>query len=717
MRIEWGGWMSLGWSRVAAVVLVAGLVWGCGEQAPPGAEVGDPVSAEQAAAKRIAGVLADESLTPEEAAALLRAGLAWSGDHLDQDLVEELAGAVSEHGDGMRFIALAVIGGPEGSAEERLEAALDDAPEGWLARSDPRRMAEPVEELLQRCGEAWPEYLLAAVVRQRTRPEEFVASFHRKVNDDRIFQPAARLLARPAGALDRPLAALLGDPHTPEGLWRACLTFACRPESADLLPLLTDLALDTRLSPRRRDGILYRLHRFEQPVPDRIRTLLHLPFGGLDRIAATLLAVQGRPEAMSLVRELASHAGPMADDKVTFVAQALRALAPDDPEIEALEARALTQFAGYIQGSRPTNEEQWETIKALRTALDDLIEQHPEWMETPFEVERRGHQERAEALAAGSRPELVLLARRTDDELDFGLRIWEVPSRSWAYPEAVERHIVNGLERMERLVAQLDRDLGGARDRASVLAVLRQRLHGPRESLSHIGAHGLAHELDEVLHIHCGTCLGNASLWIAVAERLELPIRAVQLPTHVALLWDDGETQVLLEPTERAEARTIDHYRRELPLDIRPGVPDDELFRPMTEVELLAATLQADGVEEADSPFLVSDPESMTSRREHAVQSSREALALDPDNLLAARMWIEARALEGLPIEPEPIAVVEQHAQRDDLAPVERLHLAECFHHLGDGERARGMFEPVEREFPDRPELERVRKMLDGEAE
>ena len=44
-----------------------------------------------------------------------------------------------------------------------------------------------------------------------------------------------------------------------------------------------------------------------------------------------------------------------------------------------------------------------------------------------------------------------------------------------------------------------------------------------------------------------GYCVGIAALYLALAERLDLPIRAVAMPSHVYLRWDDGQTRIDIE--------------------------------------------------------------------------------------------------------------------------------------------------------------------------
>ncbi len=62
--------------------------------------------------------------------------------------------------------------------------------------------------------------------------------------------------------------------------------------------------------------------------------------------------------------------------------------------------------------------------------------------------------------------------------------------------------------------------------------------------------------LPYVLAERRGNCVGLSLLYLAVAERVGLPLAAVAMPFHLAVRWDDGERTIELEPTTaRLEAQ------------------------------------------------------------------------------------------------------------------------------------------------------------------
>ncbi|MFH1226500.1 MAG: tetratricopeptide repeat protein [Planctomycetota bacterium] len=54
--------------------------------------------------------------------------------------------------------------------------------------------------------------------------------------------------------------------------------------------------------------------------------------------------------------------------------------------------------------------------------------------------------------------------------------------------------------------------------------------------------------LNEVLDAKQGSCFGFTVLYLAMAERLKLPVYGVTLPEHIFLRYDDGKTRINIEP-------------------------------------------------------------------------------------------------------------------------------------------------------------------------
>jgi tetratricopeptide (TPR) repeat protein len=84
-----------------------------------------------------------------------------------------------------------------------------------------------------------------------------------------------------------------------------------------------------------------------------------------------------------------------------------------------------------------------------------------------------------------------------------------------------------------------------------------------------------------------GYCVGIASLYLVVAERLDLPVFAVATPSHVFLRYDDGTTRINIETLQQGASIPDEQYIREQKIperSVRRGV----FMRNLTTDEFLA---------------------------------------------------------------------------------------------------------------------------------
>ncbi len=101
--------------------------------------------------------------------------------------------------------------------------------------------------------------------------------------------------------------------------------------------------------------------------------------------------------------------------------------------------------------------------------------------------------------------------------------------------------------------------------------------------------------LSRVLQRKQGYCVGIAALYLAVAERLQLPIYAVATPSHVFLRYDDGTTHINIEALQGGANLSDEQYIREQKIpekSIRRGV----FMRNLTTDEFLAQVYSNLGV-------------------------------------------------------------------------------------------------------------------------
>ena len=208
---------------------------------------------------------------------------------------------------------------------------------------------------------------------------------------------------------------------------------------------------------------------------------------------------------------------------------------------------------------------------------------------------------------------------------------------------------------IDRLAARLRPALGDRTDPRRVVAALN-RFVFEEEGFTYDPVPGNTWNYlpDRVLARRRGNCLGLTVLYLALAERLGLPLRAVYLPSHCFLRYEDRGVRINIETAERGAAWDDARYARVF------GVTDDRPYlrslgtketigvflkslgaarsRAGREVEALAlyraASLYFPGL--PDVAYNAGISYQKMGRVDEAVEEYRRALALDPA-LAAAR--------------------------------------------------------------------------------
>ena len=113
-------------------------------------------------------------------------------------------------------------------------------------------------------------------------------------------------------------------------------------------------------------------------------------------------------------------------------------------------------------------------------------------------------------------------------------------------------------------------------------------------------------------------CVGTVALYLALAERLKLPVFAVATPTHVFLRYDDGATRINIETQEGGANVPDERYLQEMKIPAR-SIRKGTFLRNLTADEFLAQVHNNLGV--------------IYSKRleyESAAREYERALSLDP---------------------------------------------------------------------------------------
>jgi len=142
--------------------------------------------------------------------------------------------------------------------------------------------------------------------------------------------------------------------------------------------------------------------------------------------------------------------------------------------------------------------------------------------------------------------------------------------------------------RLERLAEELRATINTSARAASTVRALNDAIFG---RLGVAGSPDLKDACNllpsRVIERKRGYCVGIAALYLALAERLDLPIFAVATPTHVLLRFDDGAARINIETLQGGADVPDAEYVREEKIpesSIRRGV----FMRNLTVEEFLA---------------------------------------------------------------------------------------------------------------------------------
>lgn len=221
--------------------------------------------------------------------------------------------------------------------------------------------------------------------------------------------------------------------------------------------------------------------------------------------------------------------------------------------------------------------------------------------------------------------------------------LWPGLSTQTPDAERVQREI-------DRLAAGLRKSLGEERDPRRVVSTLNRFLF-VEEGFRYDPVAGDPENyfLDRVLERRRGNCLGMTMLYLALAEKLALPLRAAYVPSHCFPRYEDGTIRINIECADGGSERSDATYARDF--RISGGRP---YLRSLGKKEMIGVYLKSlgaaysrRGLDEqalwlygAASEFYPGLPDvyfnagvshHKAGRIDEAIAEYRRALALDPD--------------------------------------------------------------------------------------
>lgn len=388
--------------------------------------------------------------------------------------------------------------------------------------------------------------LVAAMLRVYGTPDELSVSSGVYADESREGL-AVWLREHPAPDTDAALCRIAEARAFDEDLRRKAFVALARPGNPAALEALTDVALDDAEPSNVRREVLSRISRCKAPLPARFRALLGVAWGQIAIRAAVALSESGDHEAPSLLLEglrSAARQRYSVDLGFTCASALLGALGPDS-EFGPRLAAARDAMRLPKTWTNMTSEQIDQSERDERTRIAELVAEisawldaHPERFDTEFERARRAYfrdPRRAREMAQPS----PLAALPDSDDFDLAavlLARSDGPS---------DGELLGALDRLARAVRS---EAGPAPTPARWIDAMNARLL-PRRDFVELPAE--PSELWYVLATGYGNCMGRSSLFLAVAERLGLPLHGVAVPQHVFVRWDDGKFRRNIETTER----------------------------------------------------------------------------------------------------------------------------------------------------------------------
>jgi hypothetical protein len=363
------------------------------------------------------------------------------------------------------------------------------------------------------------------------------------LGDDSQRPVSSWLRDHPTPETDRVLLRILADRNATPELRDSAVIALCRPSHAAAVEPLARVALDSSEDENRRVQVLHRSWRIGVTPLQHMRSLLYVPSTAVAESAAASLALSGDPEAPTLLVDGLRRALAARHRHATgwLCAQAMQRIVTDDDVVVR-----LGELAEWFTGKG--QEFELEPFRAKPPAVrlaslpDDVtswLDSNPQALSTDFErarAEYLGSERRRLEMSCDTMERVV----EAGDEVDLAA----------ALLVSVQGPVHGGesLEKLDRLARLVRRDAGDAPTPAKWIdAMSRRLLCGPRV----LQDPAEPAELWYAMAVGFGDDVGLASLYLAVADRLGLPVRAAVSAEHAIVRWDDGVVRRNVECSQR----------------------------------------------------------------------------------------------------------------------------------------------------------------------
>ena len=215
---------------------------------------------------------------------------------------------------------------------------------------------------------------------------------------------------------------------------------------------------------------------------------------------------------------------------------AIRQLAAGDAEVE----NALATTTADLEGRRKRPTTDGDACGALADLADvfaDWIGRHPDAGATP--------QERARAECTARALQVAARHATIDDVAACPDGSLDVVAAASMLLDGDATRAADSLADLDRVAAWLRPQLAADAPPRETLARMQSLLVPEREAM---GWAFDPNDVESTLRSRSGNCVGWTVTFVALGERLGLPLRAVEIPGHVFVCWDDCRVRMNWDP-------------------------------------------------------------------------------------------------------------------------------------------------------------------------
>ena len=177
--------------------------------------------------------------------------------------------------------------------------------------------------------------------------------------------------------------------------------------------------------------------------------------------------------------------------------------------------------------------------------------------------------------------------KQADDAIDIG-------TASLLVSEGIDPNVnvQDYLDRIDRLSGAIDQHTQDRTDAAHIIEVINSHVYGDNQVQYQIDKHFI----NDVFDHGQGNCMALVCLYLAIGQRLGLPLRAVSVAGHVFVRYQDSQVTLNIETTAQGQIRDDIFYKKMIAQSPESSLSKVKQLRVLTTRQLLCKLLLARGV-------------------------------------------------------------------------------------------------------------------------